>query len=138
MLVILILMMFDPGVSSSYLTEITGKTFGNYSGIIPAAFGDFNGDKLTDIVVLKSNPQDNIITVRILLANEVKVVTTASSQDPLFNWGTDEQHVHCNFPKVTTNLSKIINYVPLSIYFEKIVFPQPLGISKIISRWRVK
>ena len=74
--------------------------FGNNSGVIPAAFGDFNGDKLTDMIVLKSNPNDDILSLRLLLANEQKVVTSASSSDPLFHWGTRDENLQCNFLKV--------------------------------------
>ena len=40
--------------------------------IIPAAFGDFNADKLTDLIVLRSAPNDDITTIQILLAKEPK------------------------------------------------------------------
>ena len=40
--------------------------------MIPAAFGDFNNDKLTDMIVLKSTPNDDISTLQILLAKEPK------------------------------------------------------------------
>ena len=57
----------------SDLTDITGKVFGNTNTMIPAAFGDFNADKLTDMVVLKSVAQDDVSTLQILLAKEPKV-----------------------------------------------------------------
>ena len=76
------------------------QVFGNYSSELPAAFGDFNGDKLTDIVVLYSPGGDDVITVRLLLAKEQKVVTSASVQDPLFHRGTRAENLQCNLPKV--------------------------------------
>ena len=52
-------------VEGSDLTDITGKVLGNHSGIIPASFGDFNGDKLTDMIVLKSNQGEETITIKV-------------------------------------------------------------------------
>ena len=48
------------------------KLSGIACSMIPAAFGDFNNDKLTDMIVLKSSPNDDISTLKILLAKEPK------------------------------------------------------------------
>lgn len=46
-------------------TEITTQVFGNNIQILPAAFGDFNSDELTDLFVLRNNSK----TVEILLGS---------------------------------------------------------------------
>jgi len=66
-------LLFKAGICFD-LKDITGKVFGNSSNIIPAAFGDFNSDKLTDMIVLKSVANDDsIITLQVLLAKEPKL-----------------------------------------------------------------
>ena len=66
MILLLLLWMNSLMVEGSDLTDITNKVLGNHSGIIPASFGDFNGDKLTDMIVLKSNQgEETIITIKV-------------------------------------------------------------------------
>jgi len=92
-------LLFQAGICFD-LKDITGKVFGNSSNIIPAAFGDFNSDKLTDMIVLKSVPNDDsIITLQVLLAKEPKVVSSASVHDPLFHSGTRDENLACIFTK---------------------------------------
>jgi hypothetical protein len=89
-------------IQSDDLIDITASVFGNYSGVIPAAFGDFNADKLTDMFVLsvEVEPPHEVVTVTVLLAQEQKVVGSASSLTPLFHWGTAKQKLKCRVPKV--------------------------------------
>jgi hypothetical protein len=58
------LTLFLPLIHSDDLTDITTSVFGNFSGVIPAAFGDFNGDKLTDMFVLKAGLRIRIHFIR--------------------------------------------------------------------------
>ena len=86
------------------LLDITASVFGNYSRVIPAAFGDFNGDKLTDMFVLSVEPEPpyEVVTVTVLVAQEQKVVgAAASSLTPLFHWGTAAQKLRCRIAKVS-------------------------------------
>jgi len=100
MYVLFFMLVFSkPLVESLDLVNITDKAFGNTTGAFPTAFGDFNGDKLTDMIVLKSIPGDDTLTVRILLAKEPKVVGMDSRLDTLFHWGTREESLQCNFAK---------------------------------------
>jgi hypothetical protein len=97
-----IIFLYLPPIQSDDLTDITGSVFGNYSGVIPAAFGDFNGDKLTDmfVVSVEVEPPHDVVTVTVLLAQEQKVVGSASTLTPLFHWGTAKQKLKCRVPKV--------------------------------------
>lgn len=97
MILLLLLWMNSLMVEGSDLTDITNKVLGNHSGIIPASFGDFNGDKLTDMIVLKSNQgEETIITIKVLLAKEQRMGISTSNSDPLFHWGTREENLQCN------------------------------------------
>ncbi|KAK6617859.1 hypothetical protein RUM43_014088 [Polyplax serrata] len=63
-------------LSPSISTEITSQVFGFDSQILPAAFGDFNSDELTDLFVLR----DNSTTVEILLgSNEATPLLKAAN-----------------------------------------------------------
>ena len=62
------------------------------------------------MIVLKSNPNDDILSLRLLLANEQKVVTSASSSNPLFHWGTRDENLQCNFLKVGFVLEILKNF----------------------------
>ena len=68
---------------------------------IPAAFGDFNSDKLTDLVVLKNDR----LAVEVLLAREQKVVSSGSDP-PLFH-GRPSHNLECNAPE-----GKIVSHAP--------------------------
>ncbi|XP_065349820.1 T-cell immunomodulatory protein [Cloeon dipterum] len=60
----------------SAANDITEAIFGNASrGNVPAAFGDFNSDKLTDILVISDDGR----TVRVLLAGPKEPVMSASN-----------------------------------------------------------
>ena len=98
----LIFLLFIPLIQSEDLMDITTSVFGNFSGVIPAAFGDFNGDKLTDMFVLsvELEPPHEVVKVTVLLAQEQKVVGSASSISPLFQWGTAKQKLQCRIAKV--------------------------------------
>ena len=62
------------------LRDITDSVFGNEgNSFLPAAFGDFNSDKLTDIIVLKKDRK----SVAVLLASEQNVVMSVDS-GPMF------------------------------------------------------
>jgi integrin alpha FG-GAP repeat containing protein 1 len=50
-------------VLSSSATDISEIVFGDQVDLIPAAYGDFNSDELTDVFVLR----DNFKTIDILL-----------------------------------------------------------------------
>jgi hypothetical protein len=97
-----IVLLFIPLIQSYDLMDITNSVFGNFSAVIPAAFGDFNGDKLTDMFVLKvdTEPPYVVGTVIVLVAQEQKVVGSASSLTPLFQWGTLQQKLRCRIDKV--------------------------------------
>ena len=59
------------------LTNITQAVFGQTKekrSFIPAAFGDFNSDKQTDLIVLKDMQK----AVAVLLATEQSVVSSGS------------------------------------------------------------
>lgn len=53
-------------ITTTNASDITNRVFGSLSDILPAAFGDFNSDELTDVFVLRNNEK----TVEILLGNE--------------------------------------------------------------------
>lgn len=52
-------------VNLCFASDITGAVFGNATTSMPAAFGDFNSDKLTDIFVIRDDGR----TMEILLAS---------------------------------------------------------------------
>ena len=86
------------------LTNITTAVFGTTKAnrsFIPAAFGDFNSDKLTDMVVLKDNER----TVAVLVATEQKVVS--SGDDPPLFVARPDSSLECNAPE-----GKIVSAVP--------------------------
>jgi len=86
------------------LTNITAAVFGTTQAnrsFIPAAFGDFNSDKLTDMVVLKDSEK----TVAVLLATEQKVVS--SGDDPPLFVARPDSSLECNAPE-----GKIVSAVP--------------------------
>ena len=63
------------------LRDITDSVFGNEGTyFLPAAFGDFNSDKLTDIIVLKKDRK----SVAVLLASEQNVVSMSVDSEPIF------------------------------------------------------
>lgn len=78
-------------LSSVKCSDITKLVFGDFTRGLPAAFGDFNSDELTDVFVLSDNDR----TVDILLANE---------EEPLLRPGTN---LNCTFHK-----HKITSVVP--------------------------
>lgn len=72
-------------------SDISDSAFAkNLNDAIPAAYGDFNSDELTDVFVLR----DNFRTIEILLASEV---------EPLLRGG----NLRCHFPNM-----KITSVVP--------------------------
>ena len=86
------------------LTNITAAVFGTNQAnrsFIPAAFGDFNSDKLTDMVVLKDSEK----TVAVLLATEQKVVS--SGDDPPLFVARPDSSLECNAPE-----GSIVSAVP--------------------------
>ena len=86
------------------LTNITSAVFGTTQAnrsFIPAAFGDFNSDKLTDMVVLKHSEK----TVAVLLATEQKVVS--SGDDPPLFVARPDSSLECNAPE-----GSIVSAVP--------------------------
>ena len=86
------------------LTNITSAVFGTTQAnrsFIPAAFGDFNSDKLTDMVVLKDSEK----TVAVLLATEQKVVS--SGDDPPLFVARPDSSLECNAPE-----GSIVSAVP--------------------------
>merc|ERR1719357_1585693 len=85
-------------VKSEYtdLTNITEAVFGKAKAnrsFIPAAFGDFNSDKLTDLIVLKDGQK----SVSVLLATEQKVVSTGN--DPPLFIAHPSASLECNAPE---------------------------------------
>ena len=78
------------------LNNITAAVFGTTlenRSFIPAAFGDFNSDKLTDMVVLKHDKK----MVAVLLATEQKVVS--SGDDPPLFVARPDSSLECNAPE---------------------------------------
>ena len=72
------------------LRDITDSVFGNEkNSFLPAAFGDFNSDKLTDIIVLKKDRK----SVAVLLASEQNVVSIDSG--PMFQ---EQSTMECACP----------------------------------------
>lgn len=62
-------------------SDITNAVFGTVTDGMPAAFGDFNSDELTDVFVIRDNQR----TVEVLLAAE---------EEPLLR----PARISCNFP----------------------------------------
>lgn len=60
-------------------SDITRLAFGDFTDGMPAAFGDFNSDELTDVFVLR----DNSHKVEILLAHEEEPLLRPSRPTPL-------------------------------------------------------
>ena len=52
---------------SGILLNVTNSVFGSHLGVLPVAFGDFNGDKLTDMFVVEDGDRDKI---SVLIANK--------------------------------------------------------------------
>lgn len=59
-------------------SDITHLAFGDYTGGLPAAFGDFNSDELTDVFVLSNGNHK----LEILLAYEEEPLLRPSRPDP--------------------------------------------------------
>lgn len=74
--------------------DITTQVFGTDRDVLPAAFGDFDSDELTDMFVLRDNGP-NGMTVEIMLA---------SNEEPLMR---SNKTLRCEFPK-----SKLTSVVP--------------------------
>lgn len=66
-------------VTPSHSSDITNLVFGKYTDGLPAAFGDFNSDELTDVFVLRDNQEK----IEILLAYEEEPLLRPSRPDPL-------------------------------------------------------
>lgn len=66
-------------IDSAFCNDVTDIIFGSLTDGMPAAFGDFNSDELTDIFVLRDNGR----TVEIFLANEEEPLIRAASPTAL-------------------------------------------------------
>ena len=91
--VVTLVVMFLAGGQGSDLTSVTEAVFGveaHSAQLIPAAFGDFNSDKLTDLIVFDSHGR----SVAVLLASEQAVVPTDSS--PMFS--KNQKSLNCSCP----------------------------------------
>lgn len=75
---LLILSSLVPAYSCSD-SDITNLVFGKYTDGLPAAFGDFNSDELTDVFVLRDNQEK----IEIFLAYEEEPLLRPSRPDPL-------------------------------------------------------
>lgn len=73
--------------SLSKCSDITNIVFGSVRDGMPAAFGDFNSDELTDVFVLRNNRK----TVEVLLAAE---------EEPLLR----PNSLLCNFTESVTSV----------------------------------
>ncbi|XP_074103257.1 T-cell immunomodulatory protein [Cotesia typhae] len=62
-------------ISSVSTSDITSSIFGNFLEFVPAAFGDFNSDELTDVFVLTKDSK----TLEILLANDIEPILRPSN-----------------------------------------------------------
>ncbi|XP_050465983.1 T-cell immunomodulatory protein isoform X1 [Cataglyphis hispanica] len=71
-------------VTTARCSNITPAVFGNVLDGMPAAFGDFNSDELTDVFMLRGKPNENQ-TVEIFLA---------ADQEPLLR---PAPHLNCSF-----------------------------------------
>lgn len=74
-------------VTSGLCSDITPLVFGKYTEGLPAAFGDFNSDELTDVFVL----YDNHEKIEILLAYEEEPLLRPSRPDRLMCSFTDRK-----------------------------------------------
>ena len=52
---------------SGILLNVTNTVFGSHLGVLPVGFGDFNGDKLTDMVIVEDGERNK---VSVLIANK--------------------------------------------------------------------
>lgn len=75
----LIILSFLVTVSICTDSDITNLVFGKYTDGLPAAFGDFNSDELTDVFVLRDNQEK----IEILLAYEEEPLLRPLRPKPL-------------------------------------------------------
>lgn len=68
-------------------SDITQLVFGKYTDGLPAAFGDFNSDELTDVFVLRNNQEK----IEILLSYEEEPLLRPLRPDPLICTFTSHQ-----------------------------------------------
>lgn len=92
MLPIRTLVYFITLVTAARCSDITPAVFGNVLDGMPAAFGDFNSDELTDVFMLRGKPEDSQRTVEIFLAAE---------QEPLLR---PAPHLNCSFKNHVTSV----------------------------------
>ncbi|XP_070154797.1 T-cell immunomodulatory protein-like isoform X1 [Polyergus mexicanus] len=78
-------------ITAARCSNITPAVFGNVLDGMPAAFGDFNSDELTDVFMLRRKP-NNIQTVEIFLA---------ADQEPLLR---PAPHLNCSFKDNVTSV----------------------------------
>lgn len=74
-----IIYLFLISITSSLCSDITPLVFGKYTDGLPAAFGDFNSDELTDVFVLRDDDEK----IEILLAYEEEPLLRPSKPEPL-------------------------------------------------------
>lgn len=79
-------------VTVARCSDITPAVFGNVLDGMPAAFGDFNSDELTDVFMLRGKPGDSQRTVEIFLA---------ADQEPLLR---PAPHLNCSFKNLVTSV----------------------------------
>lgn len=79
-------------VTVARCSDITPAVFGNVLDGMPAAFGDFNSDELTDVFMLRGKPGDSPRTVEIFLA---------ADQEPLLR---PAPHLNCSFKNNVTSV----------------------------------
>ncbi|CAL1685003.1 unnamed protein product [Lasius platythorax] len=79
-------------VTAARCSDITSAVFGNVLDGMPAAFGDFNSDELTDVFMLRRKPEDAQTTVEIFLA---------ADQEPLLR---PAPHLNCSFKNHVTSV----------------------------------
>lgn len=79
-------------VAAARCSDITPAVFGNVLDGMPAAFGDFNSDELTDVFMLRKKSTDNETTVEIFLA---------ADQEPLLR---PAPHLNCSFKNIVTSV----------------------------------
>ncbi|XP_034243244.1 T-cell immunomodulatory protein [Thrips palmi] len=100
--------------------DITSQVFGSVRDVLPAAFGDFDSDELTDMFVLRDMGY-NGMAVEIMLA---------SNEDPLLR---PNKTLQCKFPK-----SKVTSVVPGDFdgdaLMDLLVTAYPLGSSAAETR----
>ena len=78
------------------LKDITGPVFGDKIDFLPAAFGDFNSDKLTDLIVFDNQKK----SVAVLVATEQSVVNIGS--DTIFR--SQRKSLNCSCPQGKINI----------------------------------